>query len=384
MRSDPRIKALVLVTDAYGGRGGIASYNRNLLRALCNYPMMERVLAIPRKISYELEMMPDNLDYDVRSAGSKLRYAYACLRTAFSYRRFDLIICAHIHLLPIAWLLGLAYRCPIVPVIYGVDVWSPTSRKLVNYLCHRLKSFMAIRRLTARHFIEWAGIPHENYYYLPNCVDESNYGIRERKDDLIERYRIRGQTVVMTAGRLDTGHDFFKGFDEMLEVLPELRKRIPNLAYLVMGDGEDKKRLEDKAKRLGVADMTVFAGYVPEAEKADHYRLADVFAMPGSNPGFDRYPYRFVFLEALACGVPVVGCKLEDSWEVNDPESQLIIQVDPNNKDEIIDGVLTALSRPKGRLQPGIEKFYFGAFSAKLHGILTDIVSAAKHSTKRA
>ena len=106
--------------------------------------------------------------------------------------------------------------------------------------------------------------------------------------------------------------------------------------------------------------------------------------MPGSNPEFDRYPFRFVFLEALACGVPVVGCKLEDPWEVNDPESQLIIQVDPNNKDEIIAGVLTALSRPKGHLQPGIEKFYFGAFSAKLHGILTDIVSTAKHSPRQA
>jgi len=384
MRSELRIKALVLVTDAFGGRGGIASYNRNLLQALCSYPTMERVLAIPRKVYYDLEKMPSNLDYRVDSAGSKLKYAYACLRTIFFHRRFDLIICAHIHLLPIARVMGLVYRCPIVPIIYGVDVWSPTSRKVVNYLCNRLTSFIAIRRLTARHFIQWAGIPHENYYYLPNCIDEFKYGIRERKDDLIERYGIRGKTVVMTAGRLDTGHDFYKGFDEMLEVLPELRKRIPNLAYLVMGDGEDKKRLEDKARRLGVTDMTIFAGYVPEAEKADHYRLADVFAMPGSNPEFDRYPYRFVFLEALACGVPVVGCKLEDPLEVNDPESQLIIQVDPNNKDEIIDGVLTALSRPKGRLQSGIEKFYFGAFRAKLHGILTDIVSAAKHSTRQA
>src|SRR5260221_13221456 len=122
MRSDPRIKAIVLVTDAYGGRGGIASYNRNLLRALCNYPMMERVVASPRKISYELEMMPDNLDYDVRSAGSKLAYAYAGLRTAFSYRRFDLSICAHIRFLRIAWIQGHAYRWPIVPGIFCDDV----------------------------------------------------------------------------------------------------------------------------------------------------------------------------------------------------------------------------------------------------------------------
>ena len=337
--------------------------------------MMERVLVIPRKIFYKLEEMPNNMEYRVDSAGSKLQYLFACIRTVFCHRHFDLIICAHIHLLPIAWSMGLLYRCPVVPVIYGVDAWTPTSRKFVNLLCHRLKSFIAIRRLTARLFIEWSRIPSDQYYYLPNCIDELKYGVRDRREDLIDRYKIRGKTVVMTAGRLDSGHDLNKGFDEILEVLTELKTRIPNLVYLVMGDGEDKERLEAKAKNLGVADMTVFTGYISEAEKADHYRLADVFAMPGSNPEFDRYPYRFVFLEALACGVPVVGCRLEDTWEINDPESQLIIQVDPSNKDEIINGILTALSRPKFQIQPGLENFYFERFKANFHKIVTKIIS---------
>jgi len=372
------MKALILVSDAYGGRGGIASYNRSLLQAVCEYPQMERVVAIPRIVFYQMEAMPDNLDYRADAAGSKLTFAWVCLKAALFYRRFDLVICSHIHLLPLAWLLGLRYGCPVIPIVYGIDVWSSTSRRFLRYLCQRLTSFIAIRRLTARRFIERAGIPHENYYYLPNCIDESRYGIRLRRDDLVERYKLAGKTVVMTAGRLDTGHDLYKGFDEMIEVLPELRKRISNLAYLVMGDGADKARLEDKARRLGVADITIFTGYVAEAEKADHYRLADVFAMPGSNPEFDRYPYRFVFLEALACGIPVVGCKLEDPSEADDPGSQLIIQVDPNNKTEIINAVMAALTRPKGRLQPGIEKFYFSEFRAKLHEIVTHIVCAAR------
>ncbi len=376
MSSAQKTRALVLLTDAYGGRGGIALYNRNMLQALCEYPTMERVLAIPRKIYYQLEEMPGNLDYRVHAAGGKLHYMYAYLWTVFSCRHFDLIICAHIHLLPIAWLMGLIYRCPVIPFIYGVDAWTPTSRNLVNYLCHRLKSFISIRRLTARLFIEWTRMPNDHYYYLPNCIDESKYGIRARRDDLIERYQLKGKTVVLTAGRLDAGDDLNKGFDEILEVLPELKTRIPNLVYLVMGDGDDKKRLEAKAKDLGVADITIFTGYISEAEKADHYRLADVFAMPGSNPEFDRYPYRFVFLEALACGVPVVGCRLEDPWEINDPDSQLIIQVDPNSKDEIMDGIVTALARPKGLMQPGLENFYFGKFKANFHEIVGKIIAA--------
>jgi len=372
---NPTKKTLALVSDAFGGRGGIALYNRNLLQALCDYPLMERVLAIPRKVIYSLEEMPANLDYRVDAAGGMLRYLYACLRAAFSEPRFDLIICGHIHLLPFARLLGMFYGCPVVPVVYGVEAWTPTSHQVVNYLCRRLESFISIRRLTARCLIEWTKIPHKNYYYLPNCIDKSKYGIQPRSEALMARYGIAGKTVVMTAGRLDAiPLDRKKGFDEVIEVLPALKERIPDLVYLIMGDGDDRKRLTEKAQGLGVQDIVVFTGYVSDTEKADHYRLADVFAMPGSNPIFDRYPYRFVFLEALACGVPVVGCKLEDSWEINDPESQLIIQVDPNNKDEIIEGIMTALSRPKGIIQPGLERFYFDSFEIALHGIIRNIL----------
>jgi glycosyltransferase involved in cell wall biosynthesis len=191
---------------------------------------------------------------------------------------------------------------------------------------------------------------------------------------LLERYGLTGKTVVMTSGRLDAGNDLNKGFDEVIEILPELRKRIGNLVYLVMGDGEDKPRLEAKAKGLGVDDITVFTGYVSEAEKADHYRLAHAFAMPGSSPEFDRYPYRFVFLEALACGVPVVGAKLEDAWEINDPDTSLIIQVDPSDNNQIIEGIVKALSLPKGVIQPALKKFYYEGFREKLHGVVRKIL----------
>ena len=374
MVSDKSVRALVLVTDAYGGRGGIALYLRNLIQAVCEYPGMERVVAVPRKIYYDLEKRPTNLDYNVEAAGGKIKYLITCIKVAVTEGRFDFILCGHLHLLPLAWALSLRYRCPVVPVIYGREAWTPTQHKLANYLCSKLDTFISIRRLTARRLIEWARIPHENYYYLPNCIDRTQYGVRPPRPDLLERYGLTGKTVVMTSGRLDVGNDLNKGFDEVIEILPDLRKRISNLAYLVMGDGEDRLRLEAKAKCLGVDDITVFTGYISEVEKADHYRLAHAFAMPGSNPAFDRYPYRFVFLEALACGVPVVGAKLEDAWEINDPDTSLIIQVDPSDKNQIIEGIVKALSQPKGVIQPTLEKFYYEGFREKFHGIVGKIL----------
>jgi phosphatidyl-myo-inositol dimannoside synthase len=84
----------------------------------------------------------------------------------------------------------------------------------------------------------------------------------------------------MTSGRL-APEKRDKGLDEIMELLPVLSKQIPHIAYLIVGDGKDLPRLEAKAQALGVGDRVVFTGFIPEAEKADHYRLADPFVMPG-------------------------------------------------------------------------------------------------------
>jgi glycosyltransferase involved in cell wall biosynthesis len=371
------MRTIALVSDAYGGRGGIALYNRNFLKALCSYPDMTEVVAVPRSITYELEEMPANLTYLTSSAGGKLRYLLATLRLALFEKKVDLITCGHLHLLPFAWLLKLRHRCPVVPLTYGVEAWTPTSHWVVNRLCKKLNAFISIRKLTAHRLKQWAGINDATFYYLPNCIDESQYGVAPKRPDLLKKFDLENKKVVLTTGRMDSiAFDRRKGFDEVLEVLPELRKQVPDIVYLIVGDGDDKIRLEQKAQELGVADIVRFSGYVDDSEKADYYRLADVFAMPGSNPIFDRYPYRFVFLEALACGIPVVGCQLVDKSEIDDPDvQQLIVQVDPNDIDDIQRGILKALGFTKS-LRPEVNKFYYNTFEKNVHAIIKNAMGS--------
>jgi len=328
---------------------------------------VEQVLAIPRIASYCLEELPRNLEYDISAIGSKFKYLLACMRVALLGGHYDLIVCSHLHLLPIAYLVKWFKKCPVLPVIYGVEAWNPTSHWIANRLCRKLDAFISIRDFTARRFIQWAELDHARVHLLPNCIDESQFGLAPKRPDLLERYGLEGKSVVMTAGRLDEKR---KGFDEVLEVLPGLKEQIPNLAYVIMGDGDDGERLSKKTEELGISDLVVFTGYVANEEKADHYRLADVFAMPGSAELFDSYPYRFVFLEALACGVPVVGCRLKDESEANDPFAQkLIIQVDPGSKHEIMQGILKAFPL-SGRVPPELSNFYFPSFLRKVHRII--------------
>ena len=134
--------------------------------------------------------------------------------------------------------------------------------------------------------------------------------------------------------------------------------------------------LEGKAHSLGVADRVVFTGDVPQSDKSDHYRLADVVAMPGSNPAFDRYPFRFAFLEPLACGVPVVGSRLDDPTERDDPDAnQLVIQVNHLDLEDIRRGILEALSRGNRGITPALVKFSWPEFEQKAHAIVDEVLT---------
>src|SRR5690242_6695999 len=135
------MRVLVLVSDAFGGRGGIALYNRHLLRALCEFPEMERVIAIPRVMTYAPEEMPRNLEYKTSALGGKLRYVLSSLTAAFSTPKVNLVICSHIYLLPVAYLLKAILRCKMVLVVYGIEAWNRTPHRIANYLCGKLESF---------------------------------------------------------------------------------------------------------------------------------------------------------------------------------------------------------------------------------------------------
>lgn len=376
-------RALALITDAYGGRGGIALYNRNFLRAVCSYPGFSGCEAYPRAITYALEPMPDNLEYRVNTAGSVTKLAKAVAVRTLSRERPAIILCSHLHLLPFAQVLAQRYGCPLLVLTYGVDAWSPTRHRLSNALVSRLEDFISIRKLTAARLRQWSGNTKARFHYLPNCIDLAMYGPGPKRQDLLARYGLAGRTIVMTAGRMEANpREVRKGFDEVISSLPALVEQVPDISYLIMGDGSDRERLHTMARDLGVGERVVFTGYVPEAEKADHYRLADVVAMPGSNPRFDTYPFRFAFLEPLACGIPVVGSRLTDPSEADDPVAQaLVIQVDPNDPRDICRGVVQALASRTGSIHPLMADFSYPAFENKTHEILTSVLSRSARAS---
>lgn len=349
------MRILVLTTDAFGGRGGIAKYNRDLLSALCQMPECEEVVAIPRAMPNAPEPMPAKLTYVTSGLGGKLHYVRAVLGAAMG--RFDLVLCGHINLLPLAVLARLRSRAPLVLMVYGIDVWQPHRSRLVNRLVARVDAVFSISRVTAQKFSAWSGIPEGAMPILPNAIELEKYGASAKNPALLAKLGLEGKTVLMTFGRLSSD-ERYKGVDEVLEAMPSLLAQRGDLAYLVAGDGDDRPRLEEKARSLGLESRVVFAGYLPEAEKADYYRLADAYVMPSRGEGFG-----FVFLEAMACGIPVVASTLDGGREAV-LDGKLGIIVNPDNPEELRAGILAALGRERG-VPPGLEYFAYPDFAAR-------------------
>ena len=82
----------------------------------------------------------------------------------------------------------------------------------------------------------------------------------------MERYGLAGRPVIMTLGRM-AANEQAKGFDQIIELIPRLRLRCPDLIYLCAGDGDDRPRLEAKVADLGLTETVVFTGQYPEGRK---------------------------------------------------------------------------------------------------------------------
>jgi glycosyltransferase involved in cell wall biosynthesis len=221
--------------------------------------------------------------------------------------------------------------------------------------------------------LSWSTIRDDQVRLLPNAIHLENYGIGEKPPYLEQRYGLGGKKVLMTLGRLQR-NEGQKGIDEMLDVLPALAAEEKNLVYMIAGDGDDRPRLERKAASLGLGKNVIFSGRVPEAEKADHYRLADVFVMAGRQEGFG-----FVFLEAMASGIPVVASSLDGSREAV-LDGKLGELADPNDREALKAAIRRALRRPR-QIPDGLAFFSYERFRERLRDILSDLsiepVSAA-------
>jgi asparagine synthase (glutamine-hydrolysing) len=359
-------RALVLLTDAYGGRGGIAKFNRDLLEALSSHPQYRQTVTLPRVVSETVTgAIPEKIRFEFPAANGKFAYAVSLFRILYGSKRFDVVVCGHIHLLPLAWIASRRAGAPLILICHGIEAWNPTSRWIVNRLASTIDYLITVSAVTRDRFRQWVTPSWRMDFILPNCVDLTCFQPRARKPELLDRYQLYGKTVIMTLARF-SGRERYKGVDEVLEVLPNLLRSFPDLVYMAAGSGEDLPRLQRKAEELGLSDRVIFPGQISEADKVDYYNLADAFVMPGQGEGFG-----IVYLEAMACGVPVVGSVMDGSREALQ-EGQLGVLVNPRDLASVEAGIRQALGRARG-VPSGLEHFTQRRFQERVRAFLNRV-----------
>ena len=200
--------------------------------------------------------------------------------------------------------------------------------------------------------VEQAGVdPHRIHVIYPGCDAER---FRPRHVDPVLHGRLLGERtggpILLTVGNLVER----KGHDMIIQALPRVVARLPNVTCLIVGDGPYRGALDRLAREVGIRDHIVFAGRVDANDLPAVYALSDVFVMPSRvRPAeCDVEGFGLVFLEANACGKPVIGGRTGGIPEaIVDGETGFL--VDPESPADIGARLLTVLSDPDRAAEMG-------------------------------
>jgi len=193
------------------------------------------------------------------------------------------------------------------------DEWligTDRERLLVEAMNSATKLFSVSESLK-RNVAEKLGVAPQKVTVIGNGVDTHKF----RPVDRIEARRRIGVSpdaeVMIGVGGLISR----KGFHRVIPLIPWLRERHPRLLYLIVGGGttqaDMRGELEALARQHGVSDCVVFCGQQNPGDLSAFYSAADVFVLATEHEGWAN-----VFLEAMACGLPIVTTRVGGNAEV--------------------------------------------------------------------
>lgn len=310
------IAYLFCFLEIFASEGGIQSYIREILKA---YVSITATANSPPQA--DVLLLRDSPDCDNPYESENFRFYYlkthipwlgrlkfaATLLTFLLQKRPHRVFCGHIKLAPLIQNLCQPLGIPYTILTYGKEVWKPLAPKYRRAM-QQADRIWTISRYTRDRTCQFNNLNPAKFQIVPCSVDGEIFAIAPKSQDLLTQYNLHEAKVLLTVARLRSS-DFYKGVDVTIKALPQIAKIFPNVKYLVVGRGDDRPRLAQIAADLGVAEKVVFAGFVPTENLVAYYQLADAFVMP-SQEGFG-----IVYLEALACGVPVLAGDADGSAE---------------------------------------------------------------------
>jgi glycosyltransferase involved in cell wall biosynthesis len=185
------------------------------------------------------------------------------------------------------------------------------------------------------------GVSEDKIEIVPNGIDLAEFENLPQRGEFRKKYGLDdSQKIILYLGRIHQT----KGIDLLARAFADLTKELDRAKLVIVGpDDGYLPALKKLIKELKIEEKVIFTGPLYEEEKLKTYIDADVFVNPRADEIFG-----LVFLEALACGTPVIcsrGCGIAD---VIDGQAGLAV---PYDKDRLSDAILRMLSDDKMRQQ---------------------------------
>lgn len=338
-------KIILFTLQTFSTTGGIQKMTRTLAHSLFHISKQKNwdfKLWSLYDSRYDLMgqyLAPENF---VGFGRSKSRLALETLRTA---THADIVILSHINLA----LLGLVIKmlrpkCQLWLVAHGIEVWRPLNFIKRIFLKRYCDKIICVSNFTKAQMIKMHRSDPDKCIVLNNAIDPfiKQPDEFEKPEYLVNRYSLTpANQVIFTLTRLASSEQY-KGYEQVIKAVGRLKQQFPGIKYILSGqyDSAEELRIKELIRACKVDDEVILTGFLNEKELADYFLLADLFVLPSKKEGFG-----IVFIEALACGLPVICGNADGSTDAI-RNGELGTAINVNDLDELERTIVRYLQNP--------------------------------------
>ena len=210
---------------------------------------------------------------------------------------------------------------PLVVTSMGSDILiytrnSTLARYAIRYVLSKADAVTAHGENLRSEIVRF-GVDPGKVFSIISGVDLSDFSPESKDRRIRDSYDIPDGPIVISTRRMSPVHDV----ETLVRAVPLVAKAIPNVTFLLVGDGETRRVLQDVATKLGVQDIIRFVGNVPHGELSRYLASSDIYVSTSISDGLSVST-----MEAMACGLPLVVTDVGDNhlWIKNEENGYLI------------------------------------------------------------
>jgi len=300
------MKTLLFTLEYPPFHGGVANYYGSLIKY---WPSSAKATAGEPKPD-EISVLNNNDDRLINKKLPLLKWlpAYFVLRQKIKQEKIEHVLVGHI--LPLGsatYLVSKTIKIKYTVFLHGMDlsfaIINLRKKWLTGKILKNADKIICVNSYVAE-MTKQAFPDTESKIIIVNPGIENNAKPNEQHlAKLKERYNLENKIVLLSVGRLVKR----KGFDTIIEAMPAVLKKMPNLIYIILGDGEEQKNYELQITNYKLKNEVLIINNASDQERDLWYNVCDIFIMPSRNINGDFEGFGIVYLEANLAGKPVIA-----------------------------------------------------------------------------